>query len=447
VSKLIQFYFIFSFLLSSLAAADEYHYVNIFNGAKVAGLGGAYTSIADDLSAMLYNPAGLSFSTVKSTASVNIFSQEKTEFSNVFSDGSDFTRDSFVIIPGFFAFRKKEADWDFGLSFAISDLSKERTSTDVITDIHGNEYEPSQKNNEFIYIDLDNSAYKLGISTAFRYSDSLAFGSSLYFQYKEFTTVQGSGIISTIMTPLGNFEGGFNASRRIIDSQISIQPILGVLWRDGNISFGGKLAYEMPIKRDYEATATILMSSLAPLPPEVTPAFRVKEKTNIKQKLPVEITLGASYSYSNFLLTADVSYFSEVNSSDEALEFIDTPIKRKLNEVLNWSVGIEYEHSMNTTINVGFFSDKSNGDIDITIDNQRIEDIDLFGFSTSVKTIVLENTLTFGLYYKYGKGDVRFADIRSVESIVGLPLYPNNGNNDIAKAKKSALVFFLSLDF
>ena len=70
MSKLLQFGFIISFLLATTAVADEYHYVNTFNGSKVAGLGGAYTAIADDLSAMLYNPAGLSFSTVKSTASV-----------------------------------------------------------------------------------------------------------------------------------------------------------------------------------------------------------------------------------------------------------------------------------------------------------------------------------------------------------------------------------------
>jgi len=447
MNRLSRFYFIALTLLSSISIADEYHYVNVFNGSKAAGLGGAYTAIADDLSAMLYNPAGLSLSTVKSTASVNVFSKEETEFSNVFSDGSDFTRDSFVIIPGFFAFRKKEGDWDFGISFAISDLSKERTSTDVITNIAQSEFAPNQINNEFIYIDLDNSAYKLGVSTSFRYSDSLSFGSSLYIQYKEFTTVQGSGIISSLFTPFGDFEGGFNASRRIIDLQVSVQPILGVLWKKGNLSLGGKLAYEIPIRRDYEATATILFSSLAPLPPEVTPAFRVTEKTDVKQDLPFEVALGASYKFSNFELSADVNYFSEVNTNNQSLEFIDTPITRKLNKVINWSVGVEYEYSTDFTIRFGVFADKSNGDIDINIDNQRIEDIDLLGFSTSIRTIFLKNTVTFGLYYKYGKGDVRFADIRSVEQIVGLPLYPDNGNNDIAEAKKNSLVLFLSLDF
>jgi len=447
MTKFIKFYFLAFILLTSAAIADEYHYVNVFNGSKAAGLGGAYTSIADDLSAMLYNPAGLSLSTVKSTASVNIFSKEQTEFTNIFSDGSDFTRDSFVILPGFFAFRKKEGNWDFGVSFAINDLSKERTSTDSITNIESNEFQPSQRNNEFIYIDLDNSAYKLGVTTSYRYSESLSFGSSLYFQYKEFSTVQGSGIVSSIFTPIGDFEGGFNASRRIIDLQVSVQPILGVLWKTGDLSLGGKIAYEIPIRRDYEATATIIFSSLTELPPEMTPAFRIKEETDIKQDLPYEITLGASYQFSNLSLSADVNYFSEVKSGGESLEFIDTPITRKLNEVINWSVGIEYEYSTDITMRFGVFTDNSNGDIDTSIDNQRIEDIDLLGFSTSLRTVLLKNVVTFGLYYKYGKGDVRFADVRSVEQIVGLPLYPDNGNFDIVEAKKNILVLFLSLDF
>ena len=229
--------------------------------------------------------------------------------------------------------------------------------------------------------------------------------------------------------------------------QVSVQPILGVLWKKGNLSLGGKLAYEIPIRRDYEATATIHFSSLTPLSPEMTPAFRVKEETDIKQDLPFEVALGASYKFSDVVLSADVNYFSEVKSGGQSLEFIDTPITRKLNELINWSVGVEYEYSTDITLRFGVFTDKSNGDIDTNIDNQRIEDIDLLGFSTSLRTVFLKNIVTFGLYYKYGKGDVRFADVRSVEQIVGLPLYPDNGNYDIVEAKKNILVVFLSLDF
>ena len=49
--------------LPSTVLADQYHYGNLLVGGKAIGYGGAYVAIADDLSAMHYNPAGLSFQT------------------------------------------------------------------------------------------------------------------------------------------------------------------------------------------------------------------------------------------------------------------------------------------------------------------------------------------------------------------------------------------------
>lgn len=42
-------------------AADEYHFINTFVGDRAAGMGGAYTAIADGPEGMYYNPAGLAF--------------------------------------------------------------------------------------------------------------------------------------------------------------------------------------------------------------------------------------------------------------------------------------------------------------------------------------------------------------------------------------------------
>jgi len=433
--------------MSNHVVADEYHYVNLLSGAKATGLGGAFTAVADDLTAMLYNPAGLSFSDTTTIASINMLSWEQTSFNEVFSDNSDFERESFMVVPSFFAFRYKEKQWDFGVSFAITDFAKERTSIDVIINVPPHDSMPAQTNNEFIYIDLDNSAYKFGASTAYLYQSNLSFGASLYFQYKEFTTVQGSGIAITQQTPNGNLEAGFNASRRITDQQISVQPVLGVLWHQDSLSLGGKLSQEILINRDYQVTASIFLSSLTSLPADVNPVTRITEVNHQRQQFPLEISLSASYQFKDFLLSADLNYFTQVAASHAAVEIIGTPVTRTLNEVLNWSVGFEYQFSKNTALRLGLFTDNSNGDIDTEINYQRVEDIDLLGFSSSIETDFIGNKVTFGFYYKQGRGDVRYADIRSVEAIVGLPLYPDNGNHDIAHAKKKSLVLFLSLNF
>ena len=136
-----------------------------------------------------------------------------------------------------------------------------------------------------------------------------------------------------------------------------------------------------------------------------------------------------------------------MDSSSNPLDITGSPTTRDLTKVINLSVGFEYKVSPDTTVRFGLFTDNANGDINREIDYQRIEDIDLLGLSSSVETSFIGKKLTFGLYYKQGVGDVRYADIRSVERIVGLPLYPDNGNDDIAQAKKKSIVLFLSLDF
>jgi uncharacterized membrane protein YecN with MAPEG domain len=48
-------------VLTAGVTADEYHFVNTFVGDRAAGMGGAYTAIADGPEGMYYNPAGLAF--------------------------------------------------------------------------------------------------------------------------------------------------------------------------------------------------------------------------------------------------------------------------------------------------------------------------------------------------------------------------------------------------
>lgn len=435
-------------IISYSSGADEYHYKNLPHGSKAAGLGGAYIAVANDLTAMIYNPAGLSNSTTSTTASINILSWDRTSFNNVFSDGSDFERESFVIVPGFFAFRAKSDVWDLGLSFAVTNFSRERTSKDAIFDITQNELNLPQRNNEFIYIDLDNSAYKFGGSIAFKKNDTLSFGASLYLNYKEFVTLQGSGIASTFF--LANeqtLEAGFNASRRITDINISAEPIIAMLWRRGGFSLGIKAAYDIAIKRDYEVIATIFLTSIEPLPPQINTVSRVRLVSDTKQKFPFELSIGGRYQLGQLRLSADINYFSTVNSNNVSLGVIETPITRDLKKTINWAMGLAYPVTKKTTLRLGLSSDYSNGKIDTTIANQRVEDIDLIGISAAVETEFEKNIVTFGLYYKQGQGRVRYADIRAVEHVVGLSLYPENDRHDITEAEKKSLVFFMSVDF
>lgn len=88
-------------VLSGTLVADPYHYNNLLVGGKAIGYGGAYVALANDQSAMHYNAAGLAFQEDSTSASVNTMAFENTRFENVYTDGSDFERKSFTVVPGF----------------------------------------------------------------------------------------------------------------------------------------------------------------------------------------------------------------------------------------------------------------------------------------------------------------------------------------------------------
>ena len=110
-------------VLSSAAIADQYHYGNLLVGGKAIGFGGAYVAVADDQSAMHYNAAGLAFQRNAKSASVNTQAFEDTRFKNVYTDGSDFTRTSFSVVPGFLGISGSSGLWSYGSYFTVTDYS------------------------------------------------------------------------------------------------------------------------------------------------------------------------------------------------------------------------------------------------------------------------------------------------------------------------------------
>ena len=68
---------------TGVARADDTHYRAIPIGAHAIGLGGAFTGVADDVSAAYFNPGGLALGgTVGIAAGLSINAWEKNELRN-----------------------------------------------------------------------------------------------------------------------------------------------------------------------------------------------------------------------------------------------------------------------------------------------------------------------------------------------------------------------------
>lgn len=124
--KKTAFLFLVLFFIAANTFADENHYINFFIGDRAAGLGGAYTAIADGPEGVFYNPAGLAFSSSKYfSLSVNAFQYKMLYYHDVYkkTDGEpfDYVRHSFSFIPNFFGFVQKAKNFTFALTISSPD--------------------------------------------------------------------------------------------------------------------------------------------------------------------------------------------------------------------------------------------------------------------------------------------------------------------------------------
>ncbi|KMT66654.1 OmpP1/FadL family transporter [Catenovulum maritimum] len=428
--------------------ADEFHNNNLLVGGESISLGGAYTALSNDLSVMHYNPAGLTRIKETKTASVNTVSWERTEHKNVFSNGNNLIRDSLSIVPGFFGIGHTDKNWAYGLSFGVIDYGQEKTVQNEIYQVPATQTTPAEHTDEYAYITVDNISYQLTLATALKLSDTLSIGTGLGVQYRDFRTLQGSGVVNQTYLPTATIYSGFDARRRYRDQHIVLQPSLGLLWKKHDLSFGLNLSKDIAAKRNYDITTTILVTSPTQLPSHVTPILRLYESSKEKQKFPLKLSFGGAYKISNSVrFSLDVHHFKQANNELKTLQKTGDIVTRDLKELTNFAFGTNFKITKLKQVYIGFFTDKSNGIIDTNIDLQRVEDIDLKGVSLAYKGNIYDYPFTIGGYYKWGEGRARYADLRVADTLVGIPLYPNNVNNDIAEAEKRSFIGYISLDF
>ncbi len=429
--------------------ADEYHYNNLLIGKNAVGLGGAYTAVADDLSTIFYNPAGLVKLGSSNMASINTFAWEETSFENVYGIGNeqDFNRKAFSVVPGFFGVSQAADNWTLGAALMVRDYSKERSDGDVYLDIAATEDTFALEQNQFATIDIDNGAYQITFAGARSITDHWNIGLSLALEYSQFETYQASGVVSGTDVGVDVIEGGFFSAARFSDEKYFIVPSLSLLYHKDAFSFGAKLTKNIAVKRKYDFNSTILVSGIPSEILGITTASRIHDSSEVKQTYPLNIRLGMAYQFERLSFSADVSHYQALEVDEHILENFPIPITRSFASVTNYAVGFQYKMNKEDSLQLGFFTDNAMSIIDPTIANQRLEDIDLKGVSLAFNTLIFELPITTGVYIKKGTGKVRLGELRTFETVTGLDLYPPSANNDIYNASKQTIIGYFSVNF
>lgn len=359
---------------------DSSHYINDNIGDRAFGMAGAYTAVSDDASGCFYNPAGIVFAPGnKLSASANALQTSDKSYEGVMRNTSggtsDWTQESFTLLPNFFGIVQKLGPGMFGISYAVPE-SIERRQAQTFHNIQG----ASTINTFAINMNDYDKSYFFGPSYAMKLSDSLSVGGTLYYHYRDTQFITNYYI---------QFQSGderiYNTYRT--RTAQGWQPNLGVMWEPlDNIALGLSVSRLFLTESDLDIQ-TIIND-------DVDPSDLLYTLVNTKKKddQPLVTKFGiAWFCTPSFLISGDLKYFEEIDDRQY---------------VLNAALGTEYYINDFIALRGGFYTDLANTpDLTSGVVNTYGEHIDIYGTSFSTTIFSNRTSITLGVNYSFGSGD------------------------------------------
>ncbi|MGD9212662.1 MAG: outer membrane protein transport protein [Desulfobacteraceae bacterium] len=405
IHLLNKFYWLIGLLVfASSALADDYHYTNLLVGNRATGLAGAYTAISDDPAGCFYNPAGIAFAPNNSlSASVNAFSTESKTYKNAMQDingnSKNWRQESRILLPNFFGMVKKIEPHSIGVSYAVTNSTQRRqdqTFTNLLSTLSNNPIERFEIN-----INDSDRTYLFGPSYAYKISNHLSVGTTLYFYYRDLEIIRNQLLL---FQQNQHFLSNYYTTRE----EWGVKPSVGFMWEPAEkFSIGVNFSKiyitnsdskEQLILRDttdqvddFSDTNTILFST---------------SDTDERNDFPLQTNIGLAYfASSRLLFSVDLSYLENIKS-------------RK--EVVNLAMGTEYYFNEKWAVRGGFWSDFANSPKLSSNKINQPEHVDTYGTSLSLTFFHRQSSVSLGCNYKFGDGKAQVVSnsttIQDVES-------------------------------
>ncbi len=418
---------------ANLAHADPYHQQSLIVGERPMGLGGAFTGVADDPSAVFYNPAGLAQMTESSvSASISLNAFDRRDIKNGFRrtiGQEDLTYQSRPTVPLFVSLVKKlgEGDSD-GMrrhAIALSTLTREQRELRYDTTIDGSKM--GLKDNW--RISQSDRVQWYGPSYAYRLSSKLSFGLSLFLSTQEARHTEDR---QTITDSMVDAEGFYTTTQLSVQESLvettTLHGVarLGVLFQPSpRLGLGLMLQPPGAPVYDKGRVRTRTLSANVEDPSAGYASYFEVEDKKLGSKAPpaAEARLGVSYRFNEVLLAAaDVSGYlpngkkkpieavgqSRVDeatqqAADPGLLYAQTWRRRY---AVNGSAGVELSLPHGITLRSGLFTDLSSAPaLKKSSYVYSDPDIDRYGGALSVGLNSGGYNLAIGASGSYGRGD------------------------------------------
>lgn len=429
--------------------ADAFHYQTVPLGERALGMGGAFTGVADDPSAVFYNPAGmaqLEDTSLSASLTLNAFDTRTIVRGYRTAEGEvSLKHDSRPILPLFVSLVKqvgKKRDGGRRHAIALSTLTIDQRRLLFDVEIRTSDAAlASGKSPVFDSFNLEHEESTIwqGLSYSFRLRDRLSIGASTYLsiyrmRYEEEQLNVTTAVLNPDFGTLENPTVSLN-TRRTSSNVKNLVGRVGVLYtqltRAGAIRYG--LMFQPPsikLTGSAKVQERRLLADTVAAPAYGTYFDSSDSGLDASAPRPWEVRLGTSYTPdARFLVAFDASLYGPVGSAADPVIAVgaaqpdpvlgDAPQAGDL-LVTSWhsklsgnvSLGIEGKIRETVALRVGFFTDLSAAPPVPKVSGTVVPtDLNRFGGALSVGLISGGYDLSVGAAGVMGRGDGQAYDL------------------------------------
>jgi hypothetical protein len=422
-------------LSGASAYADQFHYHNLVVGERAMGLGGAFTAVADDASAIVYNPAGLGFALSNDlSGSANAFYQRKVTYKKTIGS-KDFVEKSSGTLAPFFGGLQKLDNVIPGLAVAFGLYAQDSELKDQ------NDTIESFGNLERFHrtANVRGSTTGLGFAAAKRIFSNVSLGAGVNYlmideltqEYQDVKYKSSLSCIPNASTTRPNWKvctgNGFldqaflEQNTRFRLNSTAIELNLGAQLAAGTWSFGlsartrklitDELEYGVDSRTNIGEPTIIDDARNFPIVNQSSTFTDTKIKDPLKA-MPTEIRAGIAWFPSSTLLwTFDTIHNTKADSGQPTYD-------RKA--VTNFATGAEYYITPSIPLRAGFFT---NYDARPEVESGKAgqaDHIDYMGYSIFGGWVQPNSQVAGGVILQTGDGKAQKTGDASIQSVEAL---------------------------
>jgi len=392
-------------------------------GGRAAGMGGTYIAISDDTAGCFYNPAGTVYAYEDSiSGSGNAFFSQKyriDEISNPLTEETmAYERQGESFLANFIGILKKNDNFTYCFIYLTPETNSEHQFSKFKQDIFTYELDWN----------LEDSTYLSGSSIASSFTNYFSWGIGLFYHYRT-GSYNHTEYMEVDLNADGSNEVFGSFFNRANFKEYGFLYKFGLQWNPSNEIVLGFVFDQLKIhKTDYVKVYSGTTYNWIFAAESLSSGQSISSENSANRLVPFHLGFGlAFYPSQSLIYSIDIDYYSSVESSvpfsfpinyySSILPFaqVQTTDDEKiisqlssqpftLNEIYNYSLGLETYINSENSLTLGFYSNNTSSPDAGESNAFYYDHIDMIGLSGAYSSHTPNSTFTTGLVLTKGEG-------------------------------------------